>query len=103
MKRITLKEILNGSIMTRESVRKQYRLLGLIAALAFLYIYCGYVCQHQKHRTGDLKKELQDADYELLTLEAELTDMTRQSSVETELQSRGSRLKTNTQPVIRIR
>jgi hypothetical protein len=102
MKNITLKDVLNGEIVTKEWFKRQYVLLLLIGGLLFLYVYQGYVLQRQHHRMSELKKEIQDADYQLMTMEATLTDLTRQSSVEAELAKRGSRLQTNKTPAIRI-
>lgn len=67
-----------------------------------IYVYSGYRAEQQHKYLGDLQDELQDAEYELLTLQSELTDMTRQSSVAEELERRGSRLQTNKVPAVRI-
>ena len=103
MKSVTLKDILNGNIVTKEWFKRQYLLLLLIGGLVFLYIYQGYVSQRQHHKMSELKKEIQDADYELMTMQATLTDLTRQSAVASALQERGSDLKENTKPVIRLK
>ena len=103
MKHITLKDILNGDIVTADWFRRQYMVLLLIGGLLFVYIYQGYVAQRQNYRTSKLKKEIQDADYELMTMQATLTDLTRQSAVAGELKERGSELQENSKPVIRLR
>lgn len=97
-----LRDVLNGNIFSSEWIRKQYKLLGLILFLVMVYIYAGYRAEEQHKRLGDLQEELQDARYELLTLQSELTDMTRQSSVAEELERRGSRLKINKTPTVHI-
>ena len=103
MKHITLKDILNGDIVTTDWFRKQYILLLLVGGLLFVYIYQGYVAQKQHYRMSELKKEIQDADYELMTMQATLTDLTRQSAVADALKERGSELKENSEPVIRLK
>ena len=97
-----LQDILNGNIFSSEWLRRQYKLLGLILLLVMAYVYAGYRAERQHKYLGDLQDELQDAQYELLTLQSELTDMTRQSSVAAELERRGSRLETNKVPAVRI-
>jgi len=101
-KKITLQEILNGDFLTRDWFRKQYVLLILIAGLTFLYIFFGFQAQRQQHRLTGLQKELQSKHFEQLTIEAELTERTRQSTMSRELNAMGSELKTNQQPVIHI-
>jgi len=101
-KKITLQEILNGDFLTRDWFRKQYALLILIAGLTFLYIFFGFQAQRQQHRLAGLQKELQEKHFEQLTVEAELTERTRQSAMSSELRARGSELKENKRPVIRL-
>lgn len=97
-----LQDVLNGNIFSSDWLKKQYKLIGLILFLVMVYVYAGYRAEQQHKRLGDLQEELQDAEYELLTLQSELTDMTRQSSVAGELERRGSRLQTNKTPAVRI-
>ena len=97
-----LQDVLNGNIFSSDWLKKQYKLLGLILVLVLLYVYSGYRAEQQHKYLGDLQDELQDAEYELLTLQGELTDMTRQSAVAEELENRGSRLQTNKIPAVRI-
>ena len=97
-----LQDILNGNIFSSKWLKKQYKLIALIFGLVMIYVYSGYRAEQQHKYLGDLQDELQDAEYELLTLQSELTDMTRQSSVAEELERRGSRLQTNKVPAVRI-
>jgi len=99
---IKLQEILNGDFLTREWFRNQYRLFILIGALVFLYIFFGFQAQRQQHRLTGLQKELQNKHFEQLTIEAELTERTRQSTMSRELQERGSELRENKKPVIHL-
>ncbi|MCR4664422.1 MAG: hypothetical protein K5660_03550 [Paludibacteraceae bacterium] len=97
-----LQDILNGNIFSSNWLKRQYRLIALIVFLIVLYVYAGYRAEQQHKYLGELQDELQDAEYELLTLQSELTDLTRQSTVAEELEKRGSALKTNTIPAIQI-
>ena len=99
MKKVTLQEVLNGSIFTRAWFRRQYKLLGLIVLLLFLYVYAGYQAEKQHKQLGDLQGKLKKSRYELLTLQA---DMTRQSSIAEELKKRNSPLRENKKPAIQL-
>lgn len=101
-KEIKLQDVLNGEFLTREWFKKQYGLILLICGLIFLYIFLGFQAQRQHHRLTDLQKELQDKHFEQLTIEAQLTEQTRQSAVTRELNARGSQVKENKKPVIHI-
>jgi len=101
--KVTLQEVLNGQILTGTFVRSQYKLLVLIAVGIFFYVWAGIRAQREHHHLTQLRKELQDAQYEQLTIHANLTDLTKQSEVAKELQERGSRLHENTRPVIAIK
>ena len=87
---------LNGEKLRSEKMKKQYPLLLLIAGLVFLYILAGYGAAKQQHRLTDLKKEMLDTKY------AELVKTTRQSQVAAELEQRGSRIKENTTPPVKL-
>jgi len=99
---VTLQEIINGGVFTRGWFREQKRLIILICALIFLYIYAGFRAQRRHHYLSELQTELTDVRYEQLTIHANLTDLTRQSAVARELHSRGSLLQENNKPVIRL-
>ncbi len=100
--RITFQEVLSGNVFTREWARKQYPVLVLVLVLLFAYVYAGIEAERRSLYLNELQKEQKDAHYELLTLQSELTDLTRQSSVARELDQRGSHLKENRLPAIRI-
>ncbi|MBO7502133.1 MAG: hypothetical protein J6T32_02830 [Paludibacteraceae bacterium] len=103
MKNITAQEILNGDILTRKWVTNQKWVALLVFALLVLYVYSAYAAQRQQRKIDDLKKELVDEQYTLSTKRAELTKLTRQSSLSEELNKRGSQLRENQEPIIRIR
>ncbi|MCQ2311075.1 MAG: hypothetical protein MJZ64_04925 [Paludibacteraceae bacterium] len=101
--KITLQEILNGEFLIRDWFKKQYGLILLISGLIFIYIFMGFQAQRQQHRLTKLQKELQGKHFEQLTIEAELTERTRQSSMSRQLKEHGSELKENQKPVILLR
>ncbi|MGM9837137.1 MAG: FtsL-like putative cell division protein [Paludibacteraceae bacterium] len=93
---------LNGEKFRSEKVRKQYKLFGLIAVLIFVYILLGYHSVRQQHQLTDVKKEMLDAKYEYLTISAQFVNTTRPSHIADTLAARGSVLRENTIPPIRI-
>ena len=93
---------LNGEKLRSSKVRKQYKLIGLILVLIFVYITAGYRAMEQQHRLSDLRKEVRDKKFEYLTISSQLVNETRQSRVAKQLEERGSKLKPNKEPAIRI-
>ena len=63
----------------------------------------GFVSEWQYVRIGELKKELQDARNEELTISSELVNSTRQSEVVRSLRENGSQLREANTPVIVIK
>ena len=100
---ISLQEILSGNIFTREFFRKQYKLLLLIAALLFVYMYNGFQCQRQDRQIQSLEQQIKDARYELLDLSAEYTEITRPSTLNRTLQEQNSKVKESTTPPILVK
>lgn len=92
---------LNGEKLW-EKLRKQYKLIALIAALFFLYILLGFQSVRQQHRLTDTQKEMLDAKYKYLTISAELVNETRPSQVAATLSEQGSRVRESNTPPIKI-
>lgn len=93
---------LNGEKLRSSKVRKQYKLIGLILVLIFVYITAGYRAMEQQHRLSDLRKEVRDKKFEYLTISSQLVNETRQSRVAKQLEERGSQLKPNKVPAVRV-
>lgn len=102
MAKLSIKEILSGNVLNSRWFRSQYKLILLISGLIFLYIYSGYQSQRQQRMLSDLQKELQDVEMVKLTVNAELMNKTRQSSIAKMLREKGSGVKESTTPAIRI-
>lgn len=97
-----IQRLLSGDILLSEWLRQQYKLLGLIAVLTFIYILAGYQSMQQQHRLTDLKNEVKDAKFEYLTISAERAEATRQSTIAGMLKDKGSTLKESKRPAIRL-
>lgn len=101
LKSSTIKDIINGNILTKNFLKKQYPLMIMIAFLAFLYIDNRYYCETQLSKVLKLKREIQDVKYESLTISAELMEISRQSNIRKMVRERGLMLReTNTPPVV---
>ncbi len=101
LKSSTLRDIINGNILTKNFLKKQYPLLILIAFLAFLYVDNRYSSETQLSKVLKLKREIQDIKYESLTISAELMKVSKQSNVRKMIYERGLSLSdSNTPPVM---
>jgi len=102
IKSSNVRDVLTGNILTKNFIRKQYGLIIMIAVLAFLYIDNRYYCETQLAKEIELKKQIQDAKYESLTISAELMEISRQSNVMKAVNDNGLNLIENTTPPIVI-
>ena len=98
----SLQDILSGNVLGHSWFKDQYKLIVLISSLIFLYIYSGYQSQRQQRELGELQTVLQDVQMTQLTVNAELMNKCRQSSVVKMLHDKGSKLKENITPVVRV-
>jgi hypothetical protein len=102
MGKFSLQEILSGDILTKAGFKRQYKVIALISALIFIYIHCGYLAQRQQRNLSELQKELQDAKFVQLSINAEFMEKTRQSSISDLLAEKDSKIKPSNTPAIRI-
>ena len=98
----SLQDILSGNVLGHSWFKSQYKLIMLISILIFLYIYSGYQSQRQQRELAELQKELLDVRMTQMTVNAQLMDMSRQSSIVSLLQAKGSDVKENKTPAMRI-
>lgn len=96
------RDILNGNILTKRFFRRQYLLIALVVILAVVYINNRYESEKMMTRISALKKDIQDAKYESLTISAELAEISRQSSIEQLLRNKNMQLKPGQQSPIVI-
>jgi len=98
----SVRDILNGNILTKKFFRKQYLLIILLVVLSIGYIDNRYASEKQIAKVVMLKKNIQDAKYESLTISAELMKISRQSNILLLMQSKGMQLKPGSTPPIVI-
>lgn len=99
---LSLQDVLNGDVFTKDWMKRQYKLLALIVVLVIVYIFEGYRAQQQMAHLVQLTKDIKDARYEYLTVSAELSEMTRQSAISVRLQAAGSPVKESVTPAVLI-
>lgn len=101
IKSSTLRDVLNGEILSKNFLKKQYGLIIMISLLAFLYVDNRYSCETQLAKSIELKKQIMDAKYESLTISAQLMELSRQSNVLKAVKDRGLGLvQTATPPIV---
>lgn len=102
--KISLKDILGGEILTRNTFRKQFGLIAVCVFYVILYITNRYQAQQELIEIEELKIELQKQKYYSLTRSGEFTIRSRQSQVEKMLkQTPDSMLVTPKEPPFIIR
>lgn len=94
----SIKSILGGDILATDFLQRQTKLLILVLILVVIYISNRYEAQAQQLRIDVLKKELVDAKYETLTINAELMEKSRQSRIEEYISDKKTDLSTPTHP-----
>ncbi|MDP4238826.1 MAG: FtsL-like putative cell division protein [Bacteroidota bacterium] len=101
IKSSTIRDILNGNILTKKFFQKQYGLLIMIAVLTFLYVDNRFYCETQLAHEIDLKKKILDVKYESLTISAELMEISRESNVLKKVNESGLNLiQSSAQPIV---
>lgn len=77
----SFREIINGGILSKKAIKKQYPLLVLIAILTVFYIGNRIYSERQIAYIVRLEKELKKTKYKSLVISAELTEQGRRSYV----------------------
>jgi hypothetical protein len=99
---ISLRSILDGSLLTRESV---VRLLPFGIYLAFLivgYIGNSYYSEKIIRRTNKVRNELKELEYEYISIKSDLMHISKQSEVAIRLDSLKTGVKESVVPPLKI-
>ncbi|MDR0541962.1 MAG: hypothetical protein LBH19_07085 [Dysgonamonadaceae bacterium] len=102
-KKVSVKDVIDGRVLTEEFVSKQLKLLVLIVVLIIIFISNSYSCMKKLTEIEELKARLKDVKYENLIISTELTSNSRQSQVEELLKMKGIELSAPTTPALEIR
>lgn len=90
--------LFGGRFLNSELFLNNALLLGMIVIYAFIYVSNRYAFQQEVREIERLKKARIDLRYDLLTVQSEFSERSRQSHIEKYIQENNSELKTATQP-----
>jgi hypothetical protein len=96
--RVFLNDMLDGSFMTKDVMRRNAGLLLLMVGLIIAYISNHYAVIMRLSEIDSLQKELTEAKYEALTRTSELMRESRQSFVQDMITQKGLLLENSTIP-----
>ena len=102
IKEVTFKDVITGTVFTKNFLKKQYPLLIMIVILTIIYTDNRYASEKQITRITELKKQVKDAKYESLTISANLMEISRQSNISALLEAKGIKLMPGSTPPIVI-
>ncbi len=97
-KGFSIKDFLNGRILTRQSVANQLPFVVYLAILGFFYIGNHYKVEKLMRESAKLSKELKELRYEAITTSSELMYMSKQSEVLKKIRSLNVELEDLTEP-----
>ena len=97
-----IKEILDGSVLTREVVIRQLPFVLFLTMLAFIYIGNRYHAEKLVRRANELHRELRDLRAQAITTSAELMHISRQSEVIKLMRQKDLELKESMEPPKKI-
>ncbi len=103
LKKYSLKELITGSILAKDTFRKQLSFIVFMAMLGFLYIASRYHAEKLTREINVLQNELDELRAESVTVASELMFSCRQSQVLNLIQDKQLGLKEPTEPPKRIK
>lgn len=77
-----IQDLIDGNILVRKSIRRQYILVFMVASFCIIYIGNRYTCDTAMRRQRELVKQIEDRRFEYLSISAELTEKSRGSIIE---------------------
>jgi len=97
-----LKELLDGSLLTREVVVRQLPFIVFVTFLAVLYIGNRYHAEKVVRNTTRLQNEIKELRAESISIAADLMDISRQSEVMRLVEKKGLGLRESVVPPKKI-
>ncbi len=97
-----LKELIDGSLITRSSVIRQLPYIVFLTLLAFIYIGNRYHAEKLVRQESELQSELQHLRAKAITVSAELMDISRQSEVLRLLEKEDLDIEESLEPPVKI-
>lgn len=95
--------VLGGNLLAEDFIVKNARFLLIIFLIVILYISNRYSCIEKMSNIEKLQRELRDAKHESLTISAELVSVSRETKVESLVNSKGVEIELNTEPIYKVK
>jgi hypothetical protein len=97
-KPLKAKELLDGSVLLRDTLRKQYPFILFLTVLAVLYIGNRYYAERMVRKINDIEQEVKNLRAEQITTAAELMNLSRPTEVANIVEERNLGLKQSVEP-----
>jgi len=101
-KKGSFKDVIDGSLLIRENVVKQFPYIFFLALLALIYIGNRYHAEKLKRNITQHQKEQKDLRSESITTKSQLMFMSKQTEVAKAVKRRGLDLEESTEPPQKI-
>jgi len=98
LKSFSFKQIIDGTLLTRQAVIRQLPFILFLALLGVLYIANRYNAMRITRQVNELQAEIRELRAHSITIAAELMNMSRQSQVARMVQEKGLDLKESVTP-----
>ncbi|NLI25196.1 MAG: hypothetical protein GX419_10880 [Bacteroidales bacterium] len=98
LKSFSFKQIIDGTLLTRQAVVRQLPFILFLAILGVLYIANRYNAMRITRQVNELQAEIRELRAHSITIAAELMNMSRQSQVARMVQEKGLDLKESVTP-----
>lgn len=97
-KPLKVKELLDGSVLLRDTLRKQYPFILFLTVLAVLYIGNRYHAERMVRKINEIEQEVKNLRAEQITTAAELMNLSRPSEVAAIIEQKNLGLKQSVEP-----
>ncbi len=97
-KPLKAKELLDGSVLLRDTLRKQYPFILFLTVLAVLYIGNRYYAERMVRKINEIEQEVKNLRAEQITTAAELMNLSRPSKVAAIIEEKNLGLKQSVEP-----
>lgn len=85
----SIRNVLGGDFIKKESTLKQIPFLLLLAFLALIYIGNSYFAEKNIRKIEKMQRELKELRYEYISVKSEMMHASRQSEIAKQLSSKG--------------
>ena len=97
------KNTISGDALGKKEVQKYFPLAIFFVLFCIVYISLGYHTHRQMRHLATIEKQIEEAKFENLTLNAQLVEKTRQSQVESKLREYESNIQISNKPAVKVK